>query len=50
MERITGCRGVVCSECDGYKATQPGDREALERVHGLALDALVLLGLDVGGG
>jgi hypothetical protein len=32
MERIIAYCGLVCSDCDGYVATQADDLEALERV------------------
>ncbi len=31
MERIIAYCGLVCSECDGYVATQANDLDALER-------------------
>jgi len=32
MERIVAYCGLVCSDCDGYVATQSNDLEALKRV------------------
>jgi len=32
MDTIIARCGIVCSECEGYKATQANDREELERV------------------
>jgi len=30
--RIVAYCGIVCSDCEAYRATQSGDREALKRV------------------
>ena len=32
MEKIIGACGLVCSECEAYKATQANDVEALQKV------------------
>ena len=31
-DRITAFCGIICAECDAYKATQSGDQSELERV------------------
>ena len=43
-ERIVATCGIVCSECDAYKATQSNDREALE---GMAAEASKQLGIEM---
>jgi hypothetical protein len=43
-ERIVATCGIVCSECDAYKATQSNDREALE---GMAAEASKQLGVEM---
>jgi hypothetical protein len=32
MQRMVAYCGLVCTECDSYKATQKGDRKALEEL------------------
>jgi hypothetical protein len=32
MKRIVAYCGLVCTDCDGHKATQEGDRKALEEL------------------
>ena len=32
MERMVSCCGLICTDCEAYKATQAGDEAWLERV------------------
>ena len=43
MKRMVAYCGIVCSECDGFVATQKGDRKALEE---LAKKAKADFGVD----
>lgn len=43
MQRMVAYCGLVCTECDSYKATQKGDRKALEE---LARKAKTDFGVD----
>ncbi len=44
QERIVAYCGIVCTECDAYKATQAGDREVLAR---MAVEASEQLGVEM---
>jgi hypothetical protein len=43
MKKMVAYCGIVCTECDSYKATQKGDRDALEE---LARKAKADFGMD----
>jgi hypothetical protein len=43
-ERIVATCGIVCTECDAYKATQAGDQDALEA---MAAEASRQLGVEM---
>jgi hypothetical protein len=34
MDRMVACCGLVCTDCEAYKATQKGDWEALQQLAG----------------